>query len=305
VVSDNADQVALLLSQAHALMQVRRYKDAEERARQAAALAPQDVDALCALSRAQCGLEQYADAARTAEEAIRVAPGEPSCFQLRAIALSRLASEHHGAGRTRFAYQAAESARESVRLAPSDPNGYLRVADALRMTQDYSEAQVAAQEAIRLAPNSPAVWVTASLVALSTKSWETAITACRKALSIDPSNYSAMNNLGVALRASGKKREGTKVLAEAARIDPDAPTARTNLTRAGLNVARIVVMVLLLPIGFIAHIGFGAYIVFAVLSNVLIEKYPDQVLRFERWATPLALFVSRRGSRDRSGDPTT
>jgi hypothetical protein len=107
-----------------------------------------------------------------------------------------------------------------------------------------------------------------------------------------------MNNLGVALRGSGRRQEGTKVLAEAARIDPDAPTARTNLTRAGLNVARIAVMVVLIPIGFLAHIGFGLYVVFALLSNVLIARYPDRVLRFERWATPIALFVSRRGSRD-------
>ena len=165
-------------------------------------------------------------------------------------------------------------------------------------TGNLRDANTAVKEAIRLAPDSAETWITASVVALSARNYETAITASRRALAISPSNYAAMNNLGVALRGAGKKREGTKVLAEAARIDPDSPTARTNLTRAGLGVVRIAVMILLIPIGLLAHIGLGLYFVFAVASNVFISRYPDAVLRMERWATPIALFFRKRDRSD-------
>ena len=102
----------------------------------------------------------------------------------------------------------------------------------------------------------------------------------------------AINNLGVALRASGKRREGSRVLANA-HIDPDDRTARRNLSRAGVRTARLVVMVLLIPIGFVTHLGVTLYLAFAVASNVLISRRPDLVLRAERWAAPIALFFAR------------
>ena len=298
MVADNAERVASLLAEADALMGVRRYGEAEERASQAAALAPHDSNVFCAWSRAQYGLGRYAEAARTAEQAIQLAPGSAVGFRLRAAALSSLAAREPRVERNRLGYEAEASAREAVRLAPWDPNSYLRLAEALRSTQNLRDANVAVKEAIRLAPNSAATWVTASLIALTAKNYETAITASRRALAIEPSNYAAMNNLGVALRGAGKRREGTKVLAEAARIDPDSPTARTNLSRAGLNVARIAIMVVLIPIGLLAHIGLVLYFAFAVVSNVLISRYPDRALRMERWATPVALFFGKRDSKD-------
>ena len=55
-------------------------------------------------------------------------------------------------------------------------------------------------------------------------------------------------------------------------------------------------MVLLIPIGFIAHIGLALYIIFALASNVLISRYPDTVDRMERWAVPIALFFTKGDS---------
>ncbi len=72
------------------------------------------------------------------------------------------------------------------------------------------------------------------------------------------------------------------------------PAARRNLSRAGLNVARVVILVLLIPIGFFAHIGFVLYLAFAIGSNVLISNNPEMVLRLERWAAPIALFFAKR-----------
>jgi len=107
------------------------------------------------------------------------------------------------------------------------------------------------------------------------------------------------NNLGVALRASGKKREGSQVLAQAARTQPDSLTARRNLSRAGLNVVRVGIMIVLIPIGLLAHLGLGLYFVFALVSNVVISRSPKLALRLERWGAPIALFFAKR-SKDSS-----
>jgi tetratricopeptide (TPR) repeat protein len=137
-VSDNEEQVANLLARSGALLAVRRYHEAEEYARQAVALAPQNARAHRALSRAQAGLGQYTEAARSAEEAIHLAPNSPDGFRLRALALSRIATKEHGLERDRLAHEAAASAREGIRLAPRDPNGYLRLAEALRLTRNLA-----------------------------------------------------------------------------------------------------------------------------------------------------------------------
>ena len=126
-----------------------------------------------------------------------------------------------------------------------------------------------------------------------------AIDASRRALAIDPDNYAALNNLGVALRASGKKREGSQVLAQAARTQPDSLAARRNLSRAGLNVVRVGIMIVLIPIGLLAHLGLGLYFVFALVSNIVISRSPKLALRLERWGAPIALFFAKR-SKDSS-----
>jgi len=293
------DRVASLLAEADALIRVKRFEAAAERAREASLLAPLDPRPFCLWSRALHGAGQLGEAVLMAEEAIRLAPHDATAFRLRSSALSTLAREGARSDRTRIGHEAVVSAREAVQLAPSDPNSHITLAQALPLIGDNREANVAVKEAIRLAPNSSATWVAASLVALGARNWNMAIDASRRALAIDPGNYPALNNLGVALRASGKRREGSEVLAEAARSQPDSTTARRNLSRAGLNVIRVGIMILLIPIGLLAHLGLGLYFVFAIVSNVVISRSPQLALRLERWGAPVALFFAKR-SKDSS-----
>ncbi len=190
-------------------------------------------------------------------------------------------------------------AREAVRLSPYDPNCLLGMAEALSLSNDDSGADEALKRAIRIAPNSTATWVTASVVALGAKNWRAAIDACHRALELNPNDYSALNNLGVALRASGRRREGTEALARAAALDPDRSTARRNLSRRGIGVVRVIVLIVLFPIVFIGPDGLILYLACSIGSNVLISARPDLVLRAERWAAPVALFVGRLGMRRR------
>ena len=67
-----------------------------------------------------------------------------------------------------------------------------------------------------------------------------------------------------------------------------------NLSRAGLNIVRVAILLLLIPIGFVAHVGLGLYVVFAIASNIVLSKNPQLVLRLERWGAPIALFFANR-----------
>jgi Flp pilus assembly protein TadD len=292
--ADSHDRVASLLAQVDALIEVNRFQEAVERARDAAALAPEDPRSFCAWSRALQGQEHFAEAAVMADEAIRLGPESPTAHYLRSKSLSGAARSSRAPHRVALGHEAVRSAHEAVRLAPYDVNCHIALAQSLPLVGDHFSARSQVQEVIRLAPHSPAVWVTASSVAIRSKSWGDAVLASRQALALEPDNYAALNNLGVALRGLGKKREGNAVLAQAARRNPNATTARRNLSRAGINIARIVILVLLIPLGFLAHVGLALYVVFAVASNVVISKFPSLVLRLERWAAPIAMFFSKR-----------
>jgi hypothetical protein len=61
------------------------------------------------------------------------------------------------------------------------------------------------------------------------------------------------------------------------------------------------VLIILIPIGFVAHVGFLLYMAFAIISNVVISRRPDLVLRAERWAAPLALYFTRRSKARHAG----
>jgi len=293
-VSDGAEQAASLLAESDALHALKRYDAAAERAKAAAALTPDDPRAYVAWARALYGTGAFGEAARVADQAIRLAPGEAVAFRLRSSSLSALARQSTKDLRARLGGEAVASARESVRLAPADPNGPIALAEALSVTGASVEADRWVQEAIRMAPSSPTTWVTASMVAIGARNWPAAVEASRHALALDPGNYAALNNLGVALRAGGHRREGTRALAQAARVNPDALTARRNLSRAGINIARAAVLILLLPLCLIANGGILLYLVVAFGSNVVISRRPDLVLRMERWAAPVALFFAGR-----------
>jgi tetratricopeptide (TPR) repeat protein len=292
-VSDDVTSVDSLLAEAGALINVRRYRDAIARIKDVVARSATDYRPYCEWSRALYGEGNYSEAATMAEQATRLAPNMAWPFRLQSSALSAWARESAKADQRRLGQAAVGAARTSIALAPGDLNGHLLLAQSLPLTGDLQAAHDALGEAVRLNPNSAAVWVAASLIALRAKDWTRAITASRKALAIEPGNYAALNNLGVALRADGQKSEGTRVLAEAARANPNERTARRNLSRAGLNIVRIAVMIILIPLGFVAHVGFGLYVIFAIGSQYLISKNPKWVMRMEGWAAPIALFFAR------------
>jgi tetratricopeptide (TPR) repeat protein len=301
MVPDDGERLASLLAETDALIRHRRFDQAADRARDASVLAPLDPRPYREWSRALYGGGRHREAAEMATEAIRLAPSTALGFRLRATALSTLARTDPP-DRRQVSLDAVAAAQEAVRLAPTEANGYIGLAQALPLVGALGEADVAAHEAIRLAPDRASTWVAASLVALSARDWGAAVDAARRALAIEPDNHAALNNLGVALRASGHRRQGNEALARAARVDPQAPAAGPARSRLTLNLVRAAALVVLLPLLLVPHYGPVVYLSAAVVGMLLLPRDPDVVAGLERWTAPIARRLERR--RDTPGPGT-
>jgi tetratricopeptide (TPR) repeat protein len=288
-VSDPASQVDPLVNETSALLAARKYDLAMQRARDAARLDPRDPRPHLQLSQALFSLERFKDALDEADEAIALDPNSAVGYRLKSLATATMARRETSGDRLTLGHAAVDAAREAVRLQPREPSGYGVLAQALTTIYAQIEADATVQELIALAPQQASTWVTTSFVALEGKHWDVCIDASRKALRLDPNNYSALNNLGVALRASGHKREAADVLAQAIRVNPDATIARRNLSHSGIRIARVAILVALIPLGLIAHVGFTLYALFAFASNIWLSKDKKLALRLERWTVPIAM----------------
>jgi hypothetical protein len=98
-------------------------------------------------------------------------------------------------------------------------------------------------------------------------------------------------------------RKGTRVLAEAARANPDSHLARQNLSRAGLNIVRVAILILLIPLLFITHAGWFGFLIFSVGSNIAISRNPGLALRLERVGAPVALFFAGKSRYHTPAEP--
>jgi tetratricopeptide (TPR) repeat protein len=294
LMADSSDRVDALMAEASALIEVKRFPEAIVRARDALAIAPSDPRPFCEWSLALYGQGKYAEAAERADEAIELAPQSARGFRLKSTALGSLARQGTKRDRPRIGVDSVRAAREALRLTPNDPAALVGLAQALTVIDDNLEANAVLKEAIRRAPNSVTTWVAASVVALASRNWNEAISASQRALAIEPGNQAALNNLGVALSKSGKRREGAEVLVRAAEAGPQSTTVRRNLSKAGLRWMRLTIMIALLPIAIFIHGGIALYFVFSVGSNIMLSRSPNLALRLERWAAPVAMFLAKR-----------
>ncbi len=294
VLNDADDEYSRLVRDALSLNNVSRYQDAADRAKAAAAIRPQEPRAYIAWAIALRGLGQLARSVEVNGTAVQLDPSNSVAFQTRAFTYMQMGSRVSKKQRHEYGEKAASDAQEAVRLEPNNVNCLSLLAQASAVKGDVKEANVAIQQVIQRSPNSAATWIAASRVALASRDWDAATEACKRALALDASNYAALNNLGVAQRAAGHRLESNDTFAQAARLRPNDLTARWNLARNGLMTARIAILVILVPIGFAAHVGLGLYVIFGIGSNIFISRNPGVVLKFERWMAPIALKMRRR-----------
>jgi len=207
------------LARAEALVELRRYAEAESLLGHVLAARPDDHRAWCVLALVHDGLGQAARMLEAANRAVALAPEEEWGHRLASIALARL----------RQLEEAVRAAGEAVRL---DPNGWrthvqysLVAAQVPRLAQD---AYRAAQRATELAPHSSDAHFALGLTSDATGRHEEVAEHYRQALRLDPEHVNALNNVTNLERGTrlGSKAAG---YARALRADPSAAVPRENL----------------------------------------------------------------------------
>ncbi|MGH2718014.1 MAG: tetratricopeptide repeat protein [Actinomycetota bacterium] len=252
-----------LRQRGQALLAARRPEEAIGVFLQAVAADPSNLQNLCQLSLAYLQAGQYPEALAAANDAAVASPTSDWPQRLRASALLKMG----------IAESARAAAREAVKLAPVSSDAYLMLAEAEAANHDLKEAKSAAEHARDLAPRRAAPYVTLSMVDLRARHCPEAEAQARLALSIEPENTHALNNLGLALRYQGRRREAVHYLGTASRLDPRNPLYRRNAKRAAAGFGGAGVLALLLLLWFLAGglpflvLGIASAVVLALLSR--------------------------------------
>jgi cytochrome c-type biogenesis protein CcmH/NrfG len=196
---------------------------------------PDNVHALCLISRALLGVDDAPGALNAARRASALAPGEEWPARLISVAAMRMGD--YGL--------AAAAADESIRLAPSVWQTHQQRAQ-VDLVSDHVDQHTwqVVREAVRLAPNEPTTHRLMGVVALEMRDHDVAEQALRTALRLDPQDTVAvheMARLHLKRRNLGAAAAG---FADVAALDPTSTVAVRNLAVVAAGVLRIVHLVL-------------------------------------------------------------
>jgi tetratricopeptide (TPR) repeat protein len=207
------------LARAEALVELRRYAEAESVLGHVLAAGPDDDRAWCVLALVHDGLGHAARMLEAANRAVALAPDHELGHRLASIALARLEQPE----------EAVRAAAEAVRL---DPHGWrthlqysLVAAQVPRLAQD---AYRAARRAAGLAPHSSDAHFALGFASDACGRHEEVAEHYREALRLDPEHVNALNNL---TNLQPRTRLGSRAAgyARALRADPSAEVPRENL----------------------------------------------------------------------------
>ena len=207
------------LTRVEALVELRRYAEAESVLGQVLADRPDDHRAWCLLALARDGLALWAEMLRAANRAVAVAPGHEWGHRLASIALTRL----------EMTDEAVRAAAEAVRLDPHGWRTHLQYSlVAARVPRLAQDAYRAAGRAAEIAPHSSDAHFALGFTSDATGRRAEVAGHYREALRLNPLHASALNNLTNLERGTrlGSKAAG---YARALRLNPSAEVPRENL----------------------------------------------------------------------------
>lgn len=208
-----------IVARAEALLDARRPHQAVELLSRGLATAPDDVDMLRVLARAQVQVDP-AEGLASARRLIARDPEGSDGHYFAALAHDELGHRK----------DAVESARAALRLAPDDP--YVLSTFAIirsRRPRGRRESMRAAKRAIELAPDDSVGYAAAGAVELHAGHWRRSARWFQRALAIDPHDEMAAINLVIAKQGAGDVAAalgGTEALL---RFDPTDKDARDTL----------------------------------------------------------------------------
>jgi Flp pilus assembly protein TadD len=210
------------LQRAGALADVGRLEDAAAVYGELLRAEPDDVQALCGMSRCLGKMGRPADGLELANRAAALAPASDWPHRLRSAHLLLL-------GRPRPALDAARSA-----LA-LDPGGFVAMLSVLEAQVALRRGQAAADTArtmVESHPTEPESHNGAGRAAMLLRDWSRAEAAFREALRLAPQEPVYQSNLAVALERRGRRREAMLHFRRAVETDPGNATVRRQLAHA-------------------------------------------------------------------------
>jgi Flp pilus assembly protein TadD len=214
-----------LLQRAQALLQLRRFGEAETVLRRLVASSPEDAGALRLLAAALNDSGRPAEALPVIRRAVALAPDT-------AVMHAVLSTVERANGNLDAAAAAADRA---VALAPHWSAGHVRRAWALA-DRDSVAAMESARRAVELAPGQADGHFVLGYAALQAGRPMEAERAFRETLAIDPGHSMALNNLAVVEVRRKNVRGALAGFRGAVGTDPRNRTAVTNFESIGRNV---------------------------------------------------------------------
>ena len=210
------------LQRAGALADLGRLEDAAAVYGELLRAEPDDVQALCGMSRCLGKMGRPVDGLELANRATALAPASDWPHRLRSAHLLLL----------RRPRPALEAARSALAL---DPTGFVALLSVLEAQVALRSGQAAADTArtmVESHPGEPESHNAAGRAAMLLRDWTRAETAFREALRLAPQEPVYQSNLAVALERRGRRREAMLHFRRAVETDPGNATVRRQLTHA-------------------------------------------------------------------------
>lgn len=273
------------------LIELRRYQEAMEVARQGLAADAHDAELLAALATAQAELRDILGAIDTSKRLIALRPDDDRGHVLFAHAQSlfgrdAIAVESYERALAIDSTNAMTHARLVEALLRQAPEGRMRRSLANRL---IGRAETHASEALKLAPGSPVSHLVMAKVMLARHDHAAAQAHTENALRIRPDHHVGHQLLGIVAESRGDVGAAGDHYVNAARLNPRSTTSTALLRRmrTAAPVGAMVVFLLVRPIIGLARLvgGLAAGVVILVgLSGLVYFLY----LR-PRWRTDQAL----------------
>lgn len=222
-----------LTAQAGALIDIERYEDARALLARRLAEDPADVRAWTRLARCHLRAAAHAEALRSLDEALAVAPEDYEAVLLRAHVLRALSRRE----------EAEQAARAAIRLNPEWWAGYALLAELLCFPprqETWREGVDLAEEAVRLAPEEVGAYLTLWKLAAVGQDRAAMDQLERHILRLDPTHELALSQqTAKAANAPGTRAaEAAELYAEALAAVPTSASLSSGLDRATYRLLR-------------------------------------------------------------------
>lgn len=183
---------------------------------------PDDVAALCGLSRCLGKLGRADEALDVAQRAAALAPDNDWPHRLRSAHLMQL----------RRVAEAQQAAHEAVRLDPTGLPSLLTLFETQAGLRDTAGTARTAERVRELHPAQAEAHNCLGRAEMLRGDWTAAEAAFREALRQCPPEAVYQSNLALALERQGRKREALQLFQQAVRTDPGSASARRQLVHA-------------------------------------------------------------------------